>query len=117
MNGMDMNAFRKSFQDQAERQVKVRLALEHIAKEENIVITDGELETEFNSLATQNGLTVERVKEILTVASLKGDLATQRAVELIKENAKPGKKTAAKKTTRKKKTEEVSETAEESTEE
>ena len=64
-------------------------------------------EAEFAKLAEQNNLTVEKVKELLPANSLKGDLATQKAVDFIKENAKPAKKRA----TRKKKTEEAAEEA------
>ncbi|MBQ7094287.1 MAG: trigger factor, partial [Clostridia bacterium] len=65
-----------------------------------------ELEAEFAKLAEQNAMDVAKVKELLPVNALKGDLATQKAVDFIKENAKPAKKRA----TRKKK-EEAEETA------
>ena len=104
MNGMEMESFRKLFRDQAERQVKVRLALEQIAKNEKLEVSEEELEKEFASLAEQNKLTVERVKELLAPDSLKGDLMTQKAVAFIKENAKPGK-AAPKKATKAKKDE------------
>lgn len=96
MNNMEMDSFRKLFRDQADKQVKVRLALEQIAKNENLEVSDAEIEQEFATLAEQNKLTVERVKELLAPASLKGDLATQKAVAFIKEHAKPGKAVAKK---------------------
>lgn len=105
MNGMEISSFRKLFKEQAEKQVKVRLALEQIAKDEQLIVSDEELEAEFETLAKQNNLTVERVKEILPSGSLKGDLSTQKAVEFIKENAKSEKKPAAKRAPRKKKSE------------
>lgn len=107
MSGLTLDAYRKLNHEQALNQVKTRLALETIAKEENLEVTAEELEAEFAKLAEQNNLTVEKVKELLPANSLKGDLATQKAVDFIKENAKPAKKRA----TRKKKTEEAAEEA------
>ncbi|MBQ7623971.1 MAG: trigger factor, partial [Clostridia bacterium] len=40
MSGMDMQSLRKIFSVQAERNVKVRLALETVAKEENLSVSD-----------------------------------------------------------------------------
>ena len=97
MNDMSMESFRKLFREQGEKQVKVRLALEEIAKLENMEVTEEELEKEFASLAEQNKIDVERVKQLLPAQSLKDDLLTQKAVELIKSTAKkPAKKTAKK---------------------
>lgn len=107
MSGLTMDAYRKLNKEQAEKQVKTRLALETIAKEENLEVSNEELEKEFASLAEQNNMDIERVKELVPAKSLRGDLATQKAVEFIKENAKPAKKRA----TRKKKAEAAEETA------
>ncbi len=97
MNDMSMESFRKLFREQADKQVKVRLALEKIAELENMEITEEELEEEFKSLAEQNNLDVERVKQLLPTESLKGDLLTQKAVDLIKSTAKKTAKKATKK--------------------
>ncbi len=97
MNDMSMESFRKLFREQADKQVKVRLALEKIAELENMEITEEELEEEFKSLAEQNNLDVERVKQLLPAESLKGDLLTQKAVDLIKSTAKKTAKKATKK--------------------
>lgn len=97
MNDMSMESFRKLFREQAEKQVKVRLALETIAKLEDLEVGEEELEKEFASLAEQNNLPVDRVKQLLPVESLKGDLLTQKAVDLIKSTAKKTTKKAAKK--------------------
>ena len=97
MNDMSMESFRKLFREQADKQVKVRLALEKIAELENMEITEEELEEEFKSLAEQNNLDVERVKQLLPAESLKGDLLSQKAVDLIKSTAKKTAKKATKK--------------------
>ena len=76
-------------------------------QKEGLEVTEEELEAEFAKLAEQNAMDVAKVKELLPVNALKGDLATQKAVDFIKENAKPAKKRA----TRKKKTDEAAEEA------
>lgn len=97
MNDMSMESFRKLFREQAEKQVKVRLALEAVAAQENLEVSEEELEKEFASLAEQNNLPADRVKQLLPAESLRGDLLTQKAVELIKSAAKKPAKKAAKK--------------------
>ena len=97
MNDMPMESFRKLFREQAEKQVKVRLALEAIAAQENLEVSEEELDKEFASLAEQNNLPADRVKQLLPAESLRGDLLTQKAVELIKSAAKKPAKKAAKK--------------------
>ncbi len=97
MNDMPMESFRKPFREQAEQQVKVRLALEAIAAQENLEVSEEELDKEFASLAEQNNLPADRVKQLLPAESLRGDLLTQKAVELIKSAAKKPAKKAAKK--------------------
>ena len=85
--GMDMEAFRKGFREQAEKQVKIRLALEKIAQLENIQPTEEELEAEFAKMAEQYKLDVEKVKSLVPASELSKDLAVGKAMDLIKENA------------------------------
>ena len=105
MNQMELSAFRAMFQPQAERQVNVRLALETVAKLEGIEISDEDVENEYQSLASQNNMDVERVKALIPAQALKEDLAVQKASAFVVDNAKAkkpaAKKTAAKKTTKK----------------
>ncbi len=120
--GIDEKTFRNMFREQALRQVKSRLALESIAKQEGLEPTDEEIEAEYAKLSEQNGMKIEQVKQYLDAELLKGDLACQKATALVvsnavlkaKEAAKPAKKTAKKPA---KKAEEPAEAAEEKTEE
>lgn len=63
--GMDHEAFRNGFREQAEKQVKIRLALEKIAELENIVPTAEEVEAEFAKMAEQYKMDVEKVKSLI----------------------------------------------------
>ncbi len=85
--GMDMATFRGIFRDQAERQVKVRLAVQKIAELENIEATEEELEKEYTKLSEQYGMDVDNVKKFVPEESLKGDLALTKTIEMLKENA------------------------------
>lgn len=107
MTGTEMGAFRAMFRDQADRQVKTRLALEKVAELENIAVSDKELDEEYAKMAEQYGMEVDKVKSIVSAEALSGDLKISNALELIKKNAKV-KKPAAKK----KAAEETEETAE-----
>ncbi len=86
--GSDMETLRKTYREQAEKQVKLRLALEQIAKEENIEVTDEETEEEFKKMADNYKMDIEQVKSYVTADALKKDLAVGKAAELIKNSAK-----------------------------
>ena len=96
MTGTEMGAFRAMFRDQADRQVKTRLALEKVAELENIAVSDKELDEEYAKMAEQYGMEVDKVKSIVSAEALSGDLKISNALEFLKKNAKV-KKPAAKK--------------------
>lgn len=85
---MDMAAFRKTFEDQAKNQVKVRLALEKIAVLENVEISDEKAEEEISKMAEQYNLTVERVKSVVSVKAVKEDLKVAEASKIVLDSAK-----------------------------
>ena len=102
--GMTMEAFREGFKEQAEKQVKIRLALEEIVKNEDIKPSDDEIEQEYNKMASAYNMEVDRVKSLVAKDDLALDLAVGKAIDFIKENAEitekapAAKKPAAKKT-------------------
>ena len=96
MTGTEMGEFRAMFKDQAERQVKTRLALQKVVELEGITVSDKELEEEYAKMAEQYKMEVEKVKAIVSKEALEGDLKISNALEFIKKNAKV-KKAAKKK--------------------
>lgn len=98
--GMDENAFRETFRASAERQVKIRLALEKIAQLEKLEANDEEVEAEYAKLAKNYGIEVERVKSFLPAAEVRRDVAVNKAIDLVRDSAqvteKKVKKAAAK---------------------
>ena len=108
MTNTEMGAFRAMFKDQAERQVKTRLALQKVADQENITVSEQEIADEYAKMAEQYKMDVEKIKTIVAESALSGDLRISNALEFIKKNAKV-KKASKKKA---EETEETEETAE-----
>ncbi len=79
---------KEEFRPQAERQVKAQLALEAIARDEKIKVTDKEVDAEYKRLAEAYGLEEEKVKSFVPADSVKKDVAAKKAVDIIKEAAK-----------------------------
>lgn len=118
--GMELDAFRKTFRPQAEAQVKTRLALEKIVELEKIEPTSDEVEAEFLNIAQQYKMEVEKVKGIVPTSDIKSGLAMNKALDIVRENAKISETTDGepkrKKTTRTKKAAAKTESAEEKAE-
>lgn len=85
--GMDKDSIRKQFQPQAERQVKVRLALEKIAQLENIQPTEEDISAEYEKLAKNYEMEVDKVKSFIPQEELVKDIAVEKAVDLIRDAA------------------------------
>ena len=60
--GMDVNALKGVYREDAEKRVKLRLALETIAKKENIEVTEADLEEEYAKMAEAYKMDAEKVK-------------------------------------------------------
>lgn len=86
--GSDMDTLRKTYREQAEKQVKLRLALEQIVKAENIEVPDDDVEEEFKKMADNYKMDIEQVKSYVTADALKMDLAVAKAADLVKDSAK-----------------------------
>lgn len=85
--GQTIDTVKKAYAEQAEKQVKLRLALEKIAKLENIEVTEDELKAEFDKLAEAYKLDVDQIKQFIHDDDLKEDIAVGKAVDLIKDAA------------------------------
>lgn len=125
-----MDALKENYRSDAEREVKISLALEKIAEIEGITVSDEEVEEEYAKMAEMYGVDAETVRKAISADSVASELKIRKAnaividnavVEKAKKKAASKKKAAAegeeaadkpaKKTTRKKK-EEAAETAE-----
>ena len=85
--GMDEKGIRDSFKPQAERQVKIRLALEKIVELENIVPTDEEIEAEYAKMANVYQMEVDKIKGFVPSEDLSLDIAVEKAMGLVRDSA------------------------------
>ena len=85
--GMDMDSFRETFEDRAENEVKLRLALEKIAELENIEISEDEINSQLQEIADANNLSLDDVKNRLPMDDFLTDLKVNKALDLVKDNA------------------------------
>lgn len=90
ITGKTMDDIKAEMREQAEKRVKFNLILSEIVKVENIEVSDEEVDEEIKEIAKYYGREYEEVKDIFAsqVASIKNDLATRKAVQLIKDNVK-----------------------------
>lgn len=108
--GMDMTAFRGQFKEQAEKQVKGMLALEAMAKKEKIKALKDDVTKEYEKLAEQYKMDVEKIKSFVSEEDLKKDIVTNKTIDALlamasgetapadeKEEKETKKKSAAKK--------------------
>ncbi len=86
--GANKEDFLKGLRPNAERQVKIRLALEAIAAEENITMTEEEMNEEFKVLAERYEMKEEDVRKYVPVEELAQDLCVEKAIKFVRESAK-----------------------------
>ena len=114
--GQTREQFSESFRETATNQVKSRLALEAIAKAENLAVTEEELAAQFDKMAKEYKVEVDHLKQYVPEEDVRSDMLCRKAMDFVKENAvaaaapakeeaaaekKPAKKAAAKKTAEK----------------
>ena len=87
MMGGDMNSLRIAFRPQAEKQAKISVTLEKIAEAEGITVSDEEINEEFEKLAKDYSLELDKVKQMVPMDELTGSLKTRKAVKLIVDSA------------------------------
>ena len=85
--GLTLDAIREQMRPQAERQVKVRLALEKIAALENLEASAEDIAAEYENIAKMYGIEVEQVKASIPEDAIAEDMKVKKAMEFVKENA------------------------------
>lgn len=99
-SGLTVDKLKEQVRPEAETRIKSSLVLEQIAKDENIEVTDEEIDAEVAKMAAQYGMEADKLKEFMGDAekkSMKRDLAVTKAVDLIMENVKERAKAKTKK--------------------
>ncbi len=88
--GQTMESLREVYRVEAEKQVRGRLILESIAKQENFDVSEEEIDNEVSRIATQYNMPLEQLKKVMRpedVEGIKGDIRTQKALKLVAETA------------------------------
>ena len=110
--GLTIEALREQMRPQAERQVKVRLALEKIASLEALTVSEDETNEEYQRISDAYNVPVDQIKTMIAAEDLNADILVGKALKLVRENAKIGAPKAKKASTKKAaKTEETTEEA------
>ena len=87
MMGGDVNTMRNAFRPTAEKQAKISVTLEKIVEVEGLTVTDEEIEAEFETLAKQYELEIEKVKEMVPMNELTESLKVRKATKVIVDSA------------------------------
>ncbi len=85
--GMDVNGLKGMYKDEAEKRVKLRLALETVVKKENIEASESDLDEEYSKMAEAYKMEIDKVKAAVPAESLAEDVKVQKALKLIKDKA------------------------------
>ena len=85
--GMNLDTLRGQMRPQAEKQVKLRLALEKIAELEKIEVTDEDIEGEIKRIAEAYQMEADKVREMIPTDSVAADMKVKKAMDLVKEKA------------------------------
>ncbi len=90
--GMNEEKMMGQVKEQAERRIKTRLVCEAIVKAENIEVSEEEFDAEIKKLADQYKVEPEKIKnewmDEERIKEFKKDIAIQKAITLVTENAK-----------------------------
>ena len=87
MMGGDVNTMRNAFRPAAEKQAKTNVTLTAIIEAEGIEASEEELNAEFEALAKQYELEVEKIKTMVPAEELKASIENRKAVKVITDNA------------------------------
>jgi trigger factor len=85
--GGDVQRFRDGFKEQAAKQVKVRLALEAVAKAEGIEATEEDFDKEVARIAEMYKMDEDKVRAVVPEVEVKKDLAVNKAIDFVKSHA------------------------------
>ena len=87
MMGGDMNTMRNAFRPAAEKQAKSNVTLAKIVEVEGITVTDEDLAAEYEAMAKEYDMDVEKIKSMVPESEIKTGLETRKAVKIITDSA------------------------------
>lgn len=99
-SGMTVDKMKEQLRPEAVMRIQSSLVLEQIVKEENIEPSDEEIDAQLDKMAAAYGMDADKLKEFIGETekeSVKRDVAIEKAVDFILENAKERAKAKSKK--------------------
>jgi len=87
MMGGDLNTMRNAFRPAAEKQAKANVTLAKIIEVENITVSEEEMAAEYEAMAKQYELEVEKIKTMVPAEEIKASLENRKAVKVIVDSA------------------------------
>ena len=87
MMGGDVSTMRNAFRPAAEKQAKVNVTLAKIAEVEAIAISEEEMEAEYEAMAKQYELEVQKIKEMVPAEEIKASLENRKVIKTIVDSA------------------------------
>lgn len=89
ISGQNEEQLRDQMKDDAEQRVKTNLTLTAIADEENIEVSDEDIDKELEKMSEQFNISVEDIKSTLGNTDIvKNDVRIQKVIDLLRDNAK-----------------------------
>ncbi len=85
--GQDKDAFKATFKDGAEKQVKASIALEAIVEAEKLEATEEEIDAEIAKLAEQYQMEADQIKKAVPADQIAADVKTKKAIDIIVDSA------------------------------
>ncbi len=87
MMGGDMNTMRNAFRPAAEKQAKVNVTLAKIVEVEGITASEEEVNAEYEAMAKQYELELDKIKGMVPAEEIETSLKTRKAVKVIVDSA------------------------------
>ncbi|MCC2252202.1 MAG: trigger factor [Bacillota bacterium] len=89
-SGQDEAALKEQMREDAEKRVKTNLTLEAIVNEENLEVSEEDVNEELEKMASMYGAEVEQLKQMLggNTDAIEGDLKMRKAIDFLVEQSK-----------------------------
>lgn len=86
----NMDEFRDTIRDDAERKVKSNLIVQEVARREGFTASDEEVQQELEKMGREYGVDADKMREMVgpDIRIIKKDIASRKALDVIADNAK-----------------------------
>ena len=84
ITNQSIDQLKDSMKDDAIKRIKINLALDEIAKLENVEVSEQDIEDEYTKMSTMYAMDVEQIKQFVPADTLKDDLRLQKSLDLLK---------------------------------